>query len=350
VILATLAAGFAYSMKVETKLARNSTFESDMELLGRSGVELGRYVLGLQLGIPQEGAYAALNQKWAGGPGGTNELLMHVNLENNQLGPGMFSVRIVDMERKINLSAIREGNTVLLQSALEKLGVDVTDQPVLIDSYLDWIDPDEQNRMNGAESKFYLRFNPASPYYSKNGPMDDVSELLLIQGMTPELYWGSRRTGIAFGQNARRAPRGNSAFLQGSPGSVSSGAGLVDLFTSISGAGMAVNVNTASRDVLNVLPGMESGMADGIINTRSGPDHVDGTDDDTPFMTPGEIPSAVPGMDPQIFAASSRYFTTQSYIFEITVDAAIGDFRRQFVALVHRRGRQDVPILFFHWK
>ncbi|MGV3772305.1 MAG: general secretion pathway protein GspK [Verrucomicrobiales bacterium] len=350
VVLATLAAGFAYSMKVETKLARNSTFEADMELLGRSGVELGRYVLGLQLGIPQEGSYAALNQKWAGGHGGTNELLMDIHLENNQLGQGTFNVRIIDMERKFNLAMVREGNTIILESAMEKLGVDVTDQPVIIDSYLDWVDPDEQEHMNGAESKFYLRNNPASPYYSKNGPLDDVSELLLIKGVSPELYWGSQRTGITFGQNARRGPRANTAFLQGNTSSAASGAGLVDLFTAISGAGLAVNVNTASREVLNIIPGMDHGMADAIINTRSGPDHMDGTEDDTPFMTPGELPSAVPGMDPAIFVASSRYFTTQSYIFEITVDAAIGEFKRQFVALVHRRGRQDVAILYFHWK
>jgi general secretion pathway protein K len=350
VTLATLAAGFAYSMKVETKLARNSTFEADMELLGRSGVELGRYVLGLQLGIPQEGSYAALNQKWAGGPGGTNELLMDIHLENNQLGAGTFSVHIVDMERKFNLAAIREGNTAILESALEKLGVDVTDQPVIIDSYLDWIDGDEQKRLHGAESDFYLRLNPSAPYFAKNGPMDDVSELLLLNGVSPDLYWGSRRTGVAFGQNAHRPRRPNTAFLQGNTSPMASGAGLFDLFTPISGSGMAINVNTASREALNIIPGVENGMADAIINTRSGPDHADGTDDDTPFMTPGEIPSAVPGMDPQIFALSSRYFTTQSYIFEITVDAAIGDFHKQFVALVHRRGRQDVPILYFHWK
>ena len=52
IVLSVLAAGFAYSMKVETKLARNTTWESDMEWLGRSGVELGKYALGMQLSLP----------------------------------------------------------------------------------------------------------------------------------------------------------------------------------------------------------------------------------------------------------------------------------------------------------
>src|SRR4051794_30977695 len=97
IVLATLAGGFAYSMKVETKLARNSTYETDMEFLGRSGVELGRYVLAQQLRIPMEGSYTALNQKWAGGIS-TNELLANIELENNQLGQGKFSIHIEDME------------------------------------------------------------------------------------------------------------------------------------------------------------------------------------------------------------------------------------------------------------
>jgi hypothetical protein len=40
----------------------------------------------------------------------------------------------------------------------------------------------------------------------------------------------------------------------------------------------------------------------------------------------------------------------QSFLFEITVDAEIGGYKRQFVALVHRRSRTEIPILYFHWK
>ncbi|MBI3192749.1 MAG: hypothetical protein HYZ36_08795, partial [Pedosphaera parvula] len=48
-VLGILAGGFAYSMKVETKLARNAGDESELEWLGRSGVELARYVLGISM-------------------------------------------------------------------------------------------------------------------------------------------------------------------------------------------------------------------------------------------------------------------------------------------------------------
>ena len=51
-VLAVLAGGFAYSMKVETRLARNTSFEADFENLGRSGVEYARWILSEQLRDP----------------------------------------------------------------------------------------------------------------------------------------------------------------------------------------------------------------------------------------------------------------------------------------------------------
>src|SRR5438045_8420692 len=68
-VLTMLAGGFAYSMKVETRLARNANSESELEWLGRSAVECARWELAQQMGIAQE-PYDALNQVWAGGPGG----------------------------------------------------------------------------------------------------------------------------------------------------------------------------------------------------------------------------------------------------------------------------------------
>ena len=64
VVLTMLAGGFAYSMKVETRLAQNANSEAELEWLGRSGVEYARWILAEQMKIPQE-PYDALNQVWA---------------------------------------------------------------------------------------------------------------------------------------------------------------------------------------------------------------------------------------------------------------------------------------------
>jgi type II secretory pathway component PulK len=342
IVLATLAGGFAYSMKVETRLARNASFDSDMESLGRSGVELARYVLAMQLRVPQQGAYTALNQKWANGPAGTNELLIGIELEGNQLGIGEFSIRIVDMERKFNLSAIRdERNSMIFERALQMIGVDPVDVSTIVDSYLDWVDPDNQKHIQGAESDFYARFNPAAPYVAKNGLMDDISEMLLLKGMRAEIYYGSKRTGVSAGRVGLPAEA-----LPLMPGAVS--VGLVDLFTTISTAGMGVNVNTASPEVLQLLPGMDSALAQAIIQTRAGPDHTDGTEDDLPFEQRGDV-ATVPGMTPELVTLLGPYLVLQSSIFQVTVEAKIGTYIRRYEALLHRRNVQDVAILYFRW-
>jgi general secretion pathway protein K len=345
IILATLAGGFAYSMKVETKLARNSSFDADMEMLGRSGVELGRYVLAMQLRIPEQGAYTALNQKWAGGSS-TNELLMDIEMEHNQLGPGEFSVKIEDMERRFNLSMIREGSSqIILERALELIGADAADVTTIVDSYFDWVDEDDNPRLHGAESQFYLHFNPKAPYFCKNGLMDDVSELLLLKGMTPEIYWGAGRTGVMPGGGAHASSRATT-MVDGSLDHLS--VGLVDLFTTISGTGPAVNVNTASAEVLQLIPGMNAALARSIVDLRAGPDHVDGTEDDTPYERREDL-SAVGGMDPGLIGALGNFVTIRSSVFLIKVEARIGNYVRHYEALVHLRNAQDVSILYFRW-
>src|ERR1041385_6977713 len=84
-VLSVLAGAFAYSMKVESKLAMNANNQADLEWIGRSGVEYARWMLGQTMSCP----YDALNQKWAGGPGGacdTNGPLAEAILDNVPVG------------------------------------------------------------------------------------------------------------------------------------------------------------------------------------------------------------------------------------------------------------------------
>ncbi len=351
-VLSVLAGGFAYSMKVETKLARNTSYESEMEWLGRSGVELGKYALALQLTVPPpESMYSGLNQVWAGGMGNvTNEVLANLQLKDVQLGDGKFTVSIIDMERKFNLSAITEQNTAIFERALLLVGADSGDIQTIIDSYLDWVDPDDRPHLDGAEKEDYLSM--PSPYCAKNGPVDDVRELLLLKGMTAATFWGTARVGESIEVRPRgKAPlrRPMSAYLQGLPQTESSGVGLVDLFTPIAGAGPAININTASAEVLQLIPGVDPNMAHAIVGTRNGPDGQPGTDDDTPFINTGELIN-VPGLDPVMVGALRNLFTVQSQVFEITVDAEIGKYKRRFVALVRRQNPREVSTLYFTWK
>lgn len=338
-VLSILAAGFAYSMKVETKLARNAGSETELTWLGLSGVELARYVLAQQMAIAQE-PWDALNQKWAGGPGSflsSNNPLAFISLENYELGNGRFTVKITDLERKFN---INQANEDALEQALRLVGVDPGDFTLIVGSILDWIDPDDSTHLGGTESDYYQSLE--IPYYAKNRPMDDLSELLLIRGVSPEIYWGGGVTDhrpAAF-QNRLGIVR---PFSATAPGNV----GLVDLFTPVSSG--KINLNTASLITLQMLPLVDENIAAEIIRLRSGPDGVDGNEDDTPFANPGEGLRAA-GLSNQAVGLVMRFCDVRSRTFEVSVDAEIGGYHRQFQALLVRNSPRDVQTLGFSWK
>ena len=146
VVFAVLAGGLAYSMKVETKLARNSTWDTELEWMGRSGIELAKYVLAQprQAGQP----FDALNQIWAGGTGETNDALDGMSLTDNHLGHGTFSVKITDADRKFNINLAPQAPDVMNQ-ALILMGVDGADAIHIVSASGDWIDKNDDPTAGG---------------------------------------------------------------------------------------------------------------------------------------------------------------------------------------------------------
>jgi type II secretory pathway component PulK len=340
-VLSILAAGFAYSMKVETKLAMNANSESELLALGKSGVAMAQWVLAQQLTITQE-PYDSLNQKWAGGSGSmmtSNSPLADVFLDNIQLGRGSFSLKIVDNERKININM---ADQTLLDQAMRLIGVDAGEAGPITASILDWIDPDKSQHVGGTESDTYESSDP--PYKSKDGPMDELNELLLVRGIRemPEIYWGgvmSERMPSAFQNKLGVQPPGG----QPAP----SGVGLVDLFTPMSTG--RLNLNTASQTTLQMIPFVDENVAAHIIQCRAGPDGVDGTEDDTPFRNPGEG-LLCGGLNNALVGQVQRYCDVRSRTFEVQVDAQINGYHRYFFATVSRNNARDIPVLTFYWK
>jgi type II secretory pathway component PulK len=339
-ILSIMAAVFAMSMKVETKLAQNAEHEEQLLWLGRSGVELARYVLSQEMTIPGE-PYDALNQIWAGGPGGlgeSNSPLNGITLNNYQIGDGSVSVKIIDLERYANINT---AGPQMIQKALNLMGVGADRVSIVSDSILDWISPGENPRMAGAKSDYYQSLDP--PYYCKDALMDNLSELLLVRGIWdhPEIYWGSSITNHEPAAFQRKLGLANSPFE-----AADYPFGLKDVFTAISDG--QININTADADVLQLLPGVDANIAQNIIKVRAGPDGVEGTTDDTPFQNVGQLAQA--GVPPPVIGQLGRICTTRSATFEVHVTARIGDYHREYVAVLVRRSPNDIQTLSFYWK
>ncbi len=344
--MAVIVTAFAYTMKIEGRLATRTQSESETEWMGRSGIEMAKWVLSLSRQIPGEQTYDGLNQFWAGGMGMTNladNPFEGVSLTDVPLGDGTISIEIVDAERYLNINAIATRNPQLFELILQLCGAGAADSADISAAIRDWIDPNDDPAMGGgAESEFYRMLNP--PYIAKNGPIDDLSELLKIRGITPELYWGPRGGGGALAPpTARMGGRGTQAtFLgQGIAGTV----GLVDVFSAVSSG--QLNINTAPYPVLVMACGGDENIARNIMEQRAGPDGVDGTYDDAPARGPQDIArlQGVPVLPNQ--GTPLAVFSTVSSTFEVRVDAKLGALSRRYVAVLRRSSLREMPILTF---
>jgi Type II secretion system (T2SS), protein K len=292
-----------------------------------------------------------LKQKWAGGPGNTNDVLSAIDLKNYPLlradgtiGANL-SIDIKDLDRKFNINTVGED---LLMEALTLIGVDAAESRQIANSILDWRDVDKDPRMGGAEDEYYQRQAEEGypPYSAKNGPIDDLSELLLVKGISPAMYFGSsggEATPIIQRRNSARVSKFEEP---------SYAVGFVDLFTPLSSR--MVNINTASETVLQMIPGIEYDMAQAIIRggpmSRAGIDGIDGTEDDVPYASVGELAQRVPQIPPQAVQLLAQYLTTRSLIFEAKISIDIGGTKRECVAIIRRNGPKDVQTLNMYWK
>lgn len=102
---------------------------------------------------------------------------------------------ISDESGKINLNSLSSlGLDEAQQLTLLMSLPDMTEE--IADAILDYLDEDDEVRLDGAEYDYYLSLVP--PYEPKNGPLDSLDELLRVRGVTPELLYGedANRNGL----------------------------------------------------------------------------------------------------------------------------------------------------------
>lgn len=336
-VLAILAGGFAYSMKVETQLARNASFDDDLFWVAWGGLEAAKYELAADLQGPS-GQIDALNEIWAGGPGSdTNTLPLFPDhrLEFPDY-PGKYATwKIIDAERKFNINIAGQP---ILQQAMTLIGVDPASHSAIMDSIVDWIDTDKDAKTSGAEDDFYLSGQGpyGIPHFAKNGPIDEISELLMINGVTRGIYEGS---GGIDTTSPLAEMRARSRFDE-----PIYAVGLRDLFCPVSFR--TLNINTASETTLQLLPPVDANVAAAIIQRRAGPDGMEGTQDDTPFRNPQEL-SSVAGLPPPVMQEIQPYLGVRSVVFEVTIEAHIGAQHRTYVGVLARNSQRDIQVLAF---
>jgi len=315
VLLTVLAVGITAAVRVELLASRASLDRMQSLFLAEAGLHQARAIL-----FYDDATCDSLLDSW--GP------LCESPLDLPQrLGAGYYCVRVQDACARININRAD-------QAALTQL----TGDPEVAASIIDWRDSGNLPQPGGAEQEYYAAL--PQPYLPRNGPLQTLGELLLLRGVTPELFFGDeQRPGLAdlvtvesislntdargerrIGLNEFRnwseerfrqslmeklggvltmyeteqIWRGYSALVESgteytSLGQLATAAGLdyetiaraADVLTVESEFWLQgkVNVNTASRAVLRALPGSSEEIAEAIIARR----------EEQPFVSRSEV-------------------------------------------------------------
>jgi general secretion pathway protein K len=178
----------------------------------------------------------------------------------------------------------------------------------IVEAVVDWIDEnDDALGFGGAESSYYQGLE--TPYAPRNGPMEFVEELLLVRGITPELYYGTAEI-----------------------------PGLATLVTPYARDGK-ININTADPLVLGALSEqIEPDMVDGMLTYR------DYEDSD---LTNPEWYKWAPGFPGDIIIPPTLITTSSSY-FEISTEVVMEKMRKKVRGMVARGPGSRTEIIY--WK
>lgn len=99
-----------------------------------------------------------------------------------------FFVRLTPVDGFISLRAMTPD---LWFTVLEVCGVaDEDARLAIMAAVADWEDEDSLLHLDGAEADYYAGLSV--PYACKNAPMEHIEELLLVRGVTPEIFYGTQ--------------------------------------------------------------------------------------------------------------------------------------------------------------
>jgi general secretion pathway protein K len=165
ILLTVIGSSFAFSMRSEALSARNALSLAQARAAADGAVER----VAFELQRPRN-----LNEAW------TADGQPHVW----QDGEIAIVVTAVDEAAKIDLNA---GAEPLLKGLLMVVGgLDEAAAQKLIDAIVDWRDPDELTRPNGAEAAEYRAAN--RNYRPPNAPFETAGELQRVLGVNPALF------------------------------------------------------------------------------------------------------------------------------------------------------------------
>ena len=282
ILLSVIVLEFCFSMRTELNTTRNFKEEGQLYFYARGGVQRAVAELIYQNDLAIHNKRKDLKTEESG-------IEMEWRCDGTPYSvpfpSGEAEVRVRSEAGRINLNGVPEN---ILRKVIQYFLQIGEKRDIVVDSILDWRDPDDLHRLNGAENDYYRSL--PEPYDCKNGDFDSVEELLLVRGITPELFYGRKGKD----QEDQKSPT----------------IGLRDIFTVFSTAAN-VDINNAPVEVLMALLGISSEVAKRVAMVRGDkefsnlPELFQRVPEIVPFVTQ-ELQSTI------AFRSTTPYYTVVS--------------------------------------
>lgn len=288
--LAGLTIGFSGESGVELTLAGYSRDSYRAYLVARSGIDAGMALLAAD----EDLAMDSFNEDWA-------RLEAFVSLQGLEEEGITVSGGVVDESGKINVNLLRNEEGEIderREEQLRRLFLALGLKEELVNPLLDWLDADDVERQDGAESYYYQNLD--EPYPCANEPFLTPGQIFLVKGMG----------------RVKRFEEKN----------------LLDYLTIYSDG--KININTAPREVLQCLSEfMDAALAEAIIEYRK----------DEDFISVNDLRN-VPGMSDEVFAELRDWITVKSASFSMEFSVNSNGASAGIRAYVVREGENTRPI------
>lgn len=235
-LLSVIVGEFCHAMRTEVNITRNFKEETEAYYIAVAGVNTAISEL-LKARMRPRGAKEDEVED-------EDRIAWRINADIPEIpfAGGRFKVDIQNESGKIN---INRADRPLLRMVLDRFDLEDTEKDTIADSVLDWRDRDKFHRVNGAEDDYYLSL--PDPYECKDADFDSVDELLLVKGVTPEIFFGKLREMVTVYEE----DDGDTKDSKKKKKSASK-----------------ININAAGREMLLALPLMTEELADEIMRFR----------------------------------------------------------------------------------
>ncbi len=164
VMLIAIAATVGRNSRLDMKVSLSTMEELRCKWACRAGIEKA---IGILYEDPRESD--SLAELWSDNDEDFND----ITLERCR-----FTVQVVDEASKLNINTATKEQLMVLPNMLEEVA----------DAIIDWRDTDDTPGPTGAEAGYYE--NLQYRYMARNGPFRTLRELLLVKGVTEELFFG----------------------------------------------------------------------------------------------------------------------------------------------------------------